>query len=750
MRKSLWICFGFIVLTLLYVILFLFSKKVKADTLPAFQSRQYEQSNIDTVRVDKLASLGKLTPGGIYHPEINFVVKLQSNGQRVYLLPTAHTVKCLTNKNFLVESIFFNYDNDCALVTKSPLQQTVPNQYGWFYLNPPESYDLTQWTPLPYDGTFSIQLINNDTRWLAFRAIEISNFTQEKTPGSVEYYQNMIYPDVSVNNCNPATDCWWDSESSYISLGWQENNPTVGWTAKTLMHDEGPIVWPVSPGYRVWQYDANLGKYRWTRPETAAMYHPTSFVNNDGYIYLFYTNNWCMRAARAPISGNGMPGTWKNFYNGGFTEDSLPAGFSYAHIMDFLDKPGGNSSCLFPDDQSSGINQQFISVAKLKNTQYYIAAIERYSFSGNWTDIALRLSRDLVNWSPVITVVQKTGGTWGVIDYCYPTFIDSDATTNYEVDPASFYLMGNSCGSRHTYQMHKFRMGIDISPSEAALIPFVDQYYGEFIGNIPAQSSPEFQGKVNDLRSNGCLYVQKEIMQLPSFINGRKATLSDVEYVKMLYRALLSRDPNADPNGVNWWVAQLTSGVVNRDSILDKMWDGWEPTYVCREGVIYPPYQIFPTPTPTPSPSPTSSPSLVPTPSPSFSIPDLKTLITIFLGRLDEMYQPVDSKVNMLDAAYVMKYLTNPVAQHCWGLDGVCNPSCSLGGYTLTGCGAACHNGLPCSTDGTGACYLNQGNQSYVSCYYDSQGVCSGCTDLGFGAQYGSCVEATTACVWYN
>ncbi len=57
--------------------------------------------------------------------------------------------------------------------------------------------------------------------------------------------------------------------------------------------------------------------------------------------------------------------------------------------------------------------------------------------------------------------------------------------------------------------------------------------------------------------------------------------------------------------------------------------------------------------TPTPVPSPTVQPS----PSPSYTIPELKTLLSNWLTSLDTNYFFPDGKVNALDASWVIKYL---------------------------------------------------------------------------------------------
>jgi hypothetical protein len=44
-------------------------------------------------------------------------------------------------------------------------------------------------------------------------------------------------------------------------------------------------------------------------------------------------------------------------------------------------------------------------------------------------------------------------------------------------------------------------------------------------------------------------------------------------------------------------------------------------------------------------------------PSPSYTITDLKNLLLNFLGVNDANYKPIEGKINMLDAGWVIKWL---------------------------------------------------------------------------------------------
>jgi prepilin-type N-terminal cleavage/methylation domain-containing protein len=92
---------------------------------------------------------------------------------------------------------------------------------------------------------------------------------------------------------------------------------------------------------------------------------------------------------------------------------------------------------------------------------------------------------------------------------------------------------------------------------------------------------------------------------------------------------------------------------------------------------------------------------------------------------------------------------TPTISLHCWGNNGVCDPECTIGGLAQN-CSGYCSTGT-CSGDGSRVCYKSAGIQNYAQCYYDSEGICSGCSDQGYGASYGSCemVFEGIACLWY-
>ena len=75
-----------------------------------------------------------------------------------------------------------------------------------------------------------------------------------------------------------------------------------------------------------------------------------------------------------------------------------------------------------------------------------------------------RISQDLVNWSPlqILSSVPCGSGSsgWGCGQFSYPTLLDKDATTNYEIDPDEFYILGNHATNTAGYELNSMKLSI--------------------------------------------------------------------------------------------------------------------------------------------------------------------------------------------------------------------------------------------------------------------------------------------------
>jgi hypothetical protein len=142
-------------------------------------------------------------------------------------------------------------------------------------------------------------------------------------------YQNSINPNISCSSCHSGTNpqgVYSDCARAYSSfLGMIHSTQNTG----TGFIDEGPVIWPTT-GYSQKNTTTSAGSLGMAS-------HANSIINGN-YIYIFYFNNGSgtitdarnmgIKVARAPLSGGGMPGTFKTWYKlpdgtEGW-EDSLP------------------------------------------------------------------------------------------------------------------------------------------------------------------------------------------------------------------------------------------------------------------------------------------------------------------------------------------------------------------------------------------------------------------------------------------
>jgi hypothetical protein len=212
--------------------------------------------------------------------------------------------------------------------------------------------------------------------------------------------------------------------------------------------DQGPVVWPANGYVENGKKATNLG-----------ILHPSSIVQ-DGYIYVFFRDTSAgvtegrtagLKVARAPITDSGIdPRSFKTYFQGNFTDNALPVGFSSAQVMDFFSMKGGRSSALFDKANSGGITPDIFSfsAAKISGTNFYLGVAQDLHIG-----VTLRLSQDLVNWSDQ-TIVPGTaydyfganGGNKNFIKqpFMYPRLANANGDSNNEIHPNDFYIIGTS------------------------------------------------------------------------------------------------------------------------------------------------------------------------------------------------------------------------------------------------------------------------------------------------------------------
>jgi hypothetical protein len=357
---------------------------------------------------------------------------VDSGGWRVLLFSSDQTYWCATPSDFQHESTPIS-ESQCHLVNQPLLRE-------YNFRIPPGSTEHWRRT---YYGAFSGHILGTfgtDAMVVTINHGENKNQTIEG--GGCD--QNSVNPRVSCADCWSGVQpdgTWQDCLRAYhafIGMTTYPFDESTGYGSSAIYRDLGPIAWPAS-GY----YDA-YGN----RVAGHGLTHPSSIVHN-GYLYVFYNDGSSgaeadgrgagIKVVRAPIHGNSVePQEMRSYFNGRFSEPALPAGLTPDNVAHYFTKEGGRSSNILPSVR--GGNR--FSVAKLRNTPYFISVVLE-----NDGYLRLRLSQDLVNWGPSVTVttVRPDGSEWWTTSrMLYPIFLDSASRTNTEIDPSNFSILGTS------------------------------------------------------------------------------------------------------------------------------------------------------------------------------------------------------------------------------------------------------------------------------------------------------------------
>jgi len=263
------------------------------------------------------------------------------------------------------------------------------------------------------------------------------------------FKQNTINPRIG-NDCVTAdTECWPAYHAFIFSNHWWWKQGE-GWGNK-LKEELGPIIWPAA-GYT---YDRSIDNNTGLGKASSGVQSPTVFIYN-GMIYIYYRDSgfydgastaarnyiglvgrWerGVKVARAPISGQARPGTFKTLYNGQFSESSLPANFSAENMSSFLNVPGPRGDLLI--DRS--FNVQRFAVAKFKGQDLFVAAV--YYLPQGRPTLGFSYSSDLISWSKPEEIMSA--GSQRDFDLNYPIIANKEGTSNLsEIDPNNFIVYG--------------------------------------------------------------------------------------------------------------------------------------------------------------------------------------------------------------------------------------------------------------------------------------------------------------------
>lgn len=248
--------------------------------------------------------------------------------------------------------------------------------------------------------------------------------------------------------------------SGFVALASSENTPSNHWMHKRWI-DHGPMVWP-SKGYT-----NSTGQ-----KTSTGVKHP-SIINLDGYVYIYYIDTSLkstlntdfsgrragVKVARAPLGLHTNPSSYRNYYNGAWTEHAMPNGFSKDYIADFYHKLPGKSTVITPYytgtlkndgtpyDSHSNNGIVSFSVAEIVGTDYLIGVEQRIDVGGRHNHL-FRIAR---RENPAVWSEGKEfypNASDGVNDpiVYYPTFLDIHGTSNQRIFSFdnSFYVIGSS------------------------------------------------------------------------------------------------------------------------------------------------------------------------------------------------------------------------------------------------------------------------------------------------------------------
>lgn len=256
--------------------------------------------------------------------------------------------------------------------------------------------------------------------------------------------KNTVPASATGSKCLEANGCYF----AFANLSWTPYNANTNWGMQA-MTDMGPITWPAAG------YVTADGKTKISNGPR----HPSSLIK-DGYLYVFYVDivytngsdgNYSkyevpgrtsgVKVVRAPV-GSVTPANFRAYYDGSFSQATLPAGFSTANMLNFVSKTGPLTTPLFGSHETISF-----SVSQVRDTGAYVG-VEEYADYGEasaaqcpgQTRIALRFSSDLVNWSARKDIMGCK--PYGESVMHYPKFLNNALNSNDVVEKEGFFILG--------------------------------------------------------------------------------------------------------------------------------------------------------------------------------------------------------------------------------------------------------------------------------------------------------------------
>ncbi len=290
-----------------------------------------------------------------------------------------------------------------------------------------------------YLGAFSA--VKLPWAWRGYDAIAIMHGENKNETIGTETYANTVDTEVDPKACTSGyaggtySECY-AAYNGFISVRLFDSSG-----ANRPPQDLGPILWSTMP-------------YRTNGKKTSyGLRHPSAVVDG-GFLYIFYVDGAQspeigreagFHVARMAIPKNDAEefGEAAPYYNGAFQGRSLPPGFDKARIRTFYDRAGSPASDLW----AGGWRTARFAVSRIQGERRFIG-VDWLSAAGV-TDVRLRVSDDLVNWSgPVSLSTAKSRSDSSDGPMLYPVLTNLTGDTSM-IDPAAFYILGSSSDAQH-------------------------------------------------------------------------------------------------------------------------------------------------------------------------------------------------------------------------------------------------------------------------------------------------------------
>lgn len=271
--------------------------------------------------------------------------------------------------------------------------------------------------------------------------------------------------------CTEANGCYF----AFVGASWMSLRGGALPQPEKLI-DDGPIVWP-SSGYVSADGETKLS----SGPRC-----PTAIVK-DGEVYVFYVDTRYtngrdggekadfgerrsgLKVMRAVVRPPAAP-RFEVYFDGRFGEAALPAGYSNDRALDFVATPGPRATPLFgPSGRGSKETLEF-AAARIAGTDLYLGVEQYEDFQDEGVSecrgqgkLALRISRDLVHWSPRHDIYgcasRKQFKMW------YPRFVDEAGAQTTEIDPKNFKILGTALYERDASGLQLYSMNVSLDRS---------------------------------------------------------------------------------------------------------------------------------------------------------------------------------------------------------------------------------------------------------------------------------------------